>query len=46
MGEAFLTKGDVKGAVDQLGEIAKVCQGTCEDYQKLAEAITAYQAKG
>ncbi len=45
MGEAFLTKGDMQGAVEQLGEIAKAC-GTCEDYQKLAQAITAYQAKG
>ena len=45
MGEAFLTKGDMQGAVEQLGEIAKAC-GTCEDYQKLAQAITAYQTKG
>jgi tetratricopeptide (TPR) repeat protein len=45
MGEAFLTKGDMKGAVEQLGEIARAC-GNCEDYQKLAQAITAYQGNG
>jgi tetratricopeptide (TPR) repeat protein len=45
MGEAFLTKGDMASATEQLGEIAKAC-GNCEDYQKLATAITAYKTKG
>jgi tetratricopeptide (TPR) repeat protein len=45
MGEAFLTKGDLASASEQLGEIAKTC-GNCEDYQKLAAAITAFQTKG
>jgi tetratricopeptide (TPR) repeat protein len=39
MGEAFLTKGDMTSANAQLGEIAKRCGTTCEDYAKLAEAI-------
>ena len=45
MGEAFLTKRDLISATTQLGEIAKIC-GNCEDYQKLADAISDYKTKG
>jgi tetratricopeptide (TPR) repeat protein len=41
MGEAFLTKGDLAGAAQQLVEIEKRCGTSCEDYAKLAEAIAS-----
>ena len=39
LGEAFLQKGDRTAALEQLGEIAKRCGTTCEDYRLLADAI-------
>jgi tetratricopeptide (TPR) repeat protein len=41
MGEAFLTKGDLASAGQQLAEIEKRCGKACEDYAKLADAIAA-----
>ncbi|MGE0022922.1 MAG: tetratricopeptide repeat protein [Hyphomicrobium sp.] len=46
MGEAFLQQGDFGNARLQLREIEKICGGvTCEDYQKLADAIGEMHAK-
>jgi tetratricopeptide (TPR) repeat protein len=45
MGEAFLTKGDLTSAREQLGEIEKRCGAGCEDYQKLAAAISTFEGK-
>jgi Flp pilus assembly protein TadD len=45
MGEAFITKGDMAGAREQLGEIEKRCGTACEDYTKLSAAITAVEGK-
>ncbi len=39
LGEAYLVKGDVKRAKEQLAEIEKRCGTTCEPYGDLAEAI-------
>lgn len=45
MGEAFLQQGDLPSARGQLREIEKVCGVTCEDYQKLADAIAEVHVK-
>lgn len=45
MGEALLSQGDSAGARDQLREIEKRCGVSCEDYQKLADAIASSNAK-
>lgn len=46
MGEAFLQQGDLPGARAQLQEIEKYCGGvSCEDYQKLADAIANSHTK-
>jgi tetratricopeptide (TPR) repeat protein len=46
MGEAFLQQGDLASARLQLREIEKHCGGvTCEDYQKLADAIAEVHVK-
>jgi tetratricopeptide (TPR) repeat protein len=42
LGEAYLQKGDVGKAKDQLIEIANRCGGPCDDYELLVKAITAY----
>jgi tetratricopeptide (TPR) repeat protein len=42
MGEAFLTKGDLANARQQLGEIQKRCGTGCEDYAKLSDAIDTH----
>jgi tetratricopeptide (TPR) repeat protein len=42
LGEAYLQKGDVGKAKEQLIEIANRCGGPCEDYELLVKAITAY----
>jgi predicted Zn-dependent protease len=39
LGEAYVIKGEITLAKDQLGEIEKRCGTTCEPYQDLAEAI-------
>lgn len=39
MGEAYLSQGDFPSARVQLREIEKRCGVSCEDYQKLADAI-------
>jgi tetratricopeptide (TPR) repeat protein len=39
MGEAYLSQGDFPNARVQLREIEKRCGVSCEDYQKLADAI-------
>lgn len=39
LGEAYVIKGDLALAKEQLGEIEKRCGTTCEPYQDLAEAI-------
>jgi hypothetical protein len=41
LGEAYLIKGDVDSAKQQLTEIEKRCGTTCEPYEELADAIQA-----
>jgi hypothetical protein len=41
LGEAYLLKGDVGKAKEQLDEIANRCGGPCEDYKLLVAAIAA-----
>ncbi len=41
LGEAYVIKGELSLAKDQLAEIEKRCGTTCEPYQDLAEAIQA-----
>ena len=43
LGEAFLQKGDPGKARGELAEIKSRCGQNCEDYRKLAEAISAYE---
>ncbi|MFZ1110513.1 MAG: hypothetical protein WAN43_19480 [Rhodomicrobium sp.] len=45
LGEAFLQKRDPARARQQLAEIGARCGEACEDYRKLASAITAYEAE-
>lgn len=45
MGEAFVTKGDLASAREQLREIEKRCGTRCLEYAKLAEAISASQSE-
>ena len=42
LGEAYLQKGDVAKAKEQLMEIADRCGGPCDDYELLAKAIAAH----
>jgi tetratricopeptide (TPR) repeat protein len=42
LGEAYLQKGDVVKAKEQLMEIADRCGGPCEDYELLVKAIAAH----
>ena len=42
LGEAYLQKGDVGGAKEQLTEIADRCGGPCDDYELLVKAIAAH----
>jgi tetratricopeptide (TPR) repeat protein len=42
LGEAYLQKGDVGNAKEQLIEIANRCGGPCDDYELLVKAIAAY----
>jgi lipoprotein NlpI len=42
LGEAFLQKGDVVKAKEQLMEIADRCGGPCDDYEVLVKAIAAH----
>ncbi len=43
MGEALLQKGDLKGALEQLAEIRRLCQGReCGEYQELSGHIADY----
>lgn len=43
MGEALLQKGDLKGALDQLAEIRRLCQGRgCGEYQELSGQIADF----
>ena len=43
MGEALLQKGDLKGALDQLAEIRRLCQSReCGEYQELSGHIADY----
>jgi len=43
MGEALLQKGDLKGALDQLAEIRRLCQGRdCGEYQELSGHIADF----
>jgi tetratricopeptide (TPR) repeat protein len=39
MGEAFITRGNVAAARDQLSEIAKRCGTTCVEYSELATEL-------
>jgi tetratricopeptide (TPR) repeat protein len=39
MGEAFITRGNVAAARDQLGEIATRCGTTCAEYSELATEL-------
>jgi tetratricopeptide (TPR) repeat protein len=41
LGEAYLQKGDVQKAKEQLIEIANRCGGPCDDYELLVKAIAA-----
>src|SRR5262245_31546309 len=42
LGEAYLQKGDVGQAKEQLMEIADHCGGPCDDYELLVKAIAAH----
>jgi tetratricopeptide (TPR) repeat protein len=43
LGEALLQKGDLKGALDQLAEIRRLCQGRgCGEYQELSGQIADF----
>jgi tetratricopeptide (TPR) repeat protein len=42
LGEAYLQKGDVQKAKEQLMEIADRCGGPCDDYELLVKAIAAH----
>ncbi len=42
LGEAYLQKGDVDKAKEQLVEIGERCGGPCEDYKLLVKAIVAH----
>ncbi len=42
LGEAYLLKGDVARAKEQLMEIADRCGGPCDDYELLVKAIAAH----
>jgi tetratricopeptide (TPR) repeat protein len=42
LGEAYLQKGDVVKAKEQLMEIADRCGGPCDDYELLVKAIAAH----
>ena len=44
LGEAYLQKGAVAQAKEQLMEIADRCGGPCDDYELLAKAIVAQVA--
>lgn len=44
LGEAFVAKGNLAGAREQLGEIEKRGGASCEEYVKLAGAIAAFEA--
>jgi tetratricopeptide (TPR) repeat protein len=46
LGEAFLDKGELSKAVDQLGEIEQRCGTSCVEYQELSAQIEAFRAKG
>ncbi len=43
LGDAFLAKGDLAHADEQLGEIAKRCGTACAEYAELAEHIARYR---
>ena len=42
LGEAYLQKGDIGKAKEQLMEIADRCGGPCDDYEQLVKAIAAH----
>ena len=42
LGEAYLQKGHVAKAKEQLMEIADRCGGPCDDYELLVKAIAAH----
>ena len=43
MGEALLQKGDLAGALEQLAEIRRLCEGRgCSEYNELSGQIAAY----
>jgi tetratricopeptide (TPR) repeat protein len=42
LGEAYLQKGDVGNAKEQLNEIGNRCGGPCDDYELLVKAIATY----
>lgn len=46
LGEAYLQKGDVVEAKEQLMEIADRCGGPCDDYELLVKAIATYITEG
>jgi tetratricopeptide (TPR) repeat protein len=45
LGEAFLDKGELSKAVEQLGEIEKRCGTSCLEHQELGAQIEAYKTK-
>lgn len=44
LGEAYLSKGDLASAREQLAEIATRCGRTCDGFEELAQRIVAYEA--
>ncbi len=46
LGEAYLQKGDVVKAKEQLMEIADRCGGPCDDYELLVKAIATHVTEG
>ena len=46
MGEALLQKGDLEGALEQLAEIRRLCNGReCAEYSDLSGMIAEYVKK-
>ena len=45
MGEAFLQRGDLAGAMGQLDEIQSRCGAQCEEFNALSNAIKTFKAR-
>ena len=46
LGEAYLEMHQLAKAETHLARLRQVCGAACEEYRDLAEAVTAYKAKG